>query len=61
MSSEEEGEGVRGAKQPRWGAKQETGVLMKMNCESGREQSLKVTGLLKTPEEDKRKVIRDCE
>lgn len=43
------------------GAKQETGVLMKMNCESGREQSLKVTGLLKTPEEDKRKVVRDCE
>ena len=60
ISPEEEGEGLRGAKQAaKTGTKQETGVLMKPNCKSGREQGLQATELLKTQEEGKIKVARD--
>lgn len=49
ISSEEEGEGLRRAKQAaRTGTKQETGALMKPNCKSGREQGLQATELLDT-------------
>lgn len=62
ISSEEEGEGLRGAKQAaQTGTKQETGVLMKPNCKSGREQGLQATELLKTPEKHKIKLVGDSE
>lgn len=62
ISFEEEEEGVRGAKQAaQTVTKQETGVLMKLNCELGREQCIKATGLCKTPKKDNVKVARDSE
>lgn len=55
-SSEEEGEGVRGAKQAAWTrTKQEAGVLMTWNCTLGREEGLKAAGPVKTPGRTKAK------